>query len=350
MNFILGIVLALLVFSLLIFVHELGHFVLAKINKVGVTEFAIGMGPTLLHIDRGGTRYALHLIPFGGFCQMVGELEDDSEDRRDDSFNSKGPWRRLSIILAGPVFNFLLAFILALIVIISVGIDRPVISDVIEGLPCAEAGMQAGDEIVKMNNKSITVYRDVQLYLSLHEGEHIDLTYERDGERNTVSIDPVYVVDNESFMIGITYINQRDKTSVLETLKYSAYEVKYWISYTLTSLEMLIRGQASVNDLSGVVGIVDTLDTIVDETVEYGAYSVFLELANFSILLCANLGVINLLPIPALDGGRILFIIIEIIRGKPVPADKEGIVDTIGMAFLILLMVFLVFNDLRRII
>lgn len=346
----MSIFLAILVFSFLIFSHELGHFLLAKKNGIGVTEFAIGMGPTLFHFDKNETRYAVRAIPFGGFCQMVGELEDDSANMPENSFNSKGPWARLSVILAGPFFNFIFAFVLSVIVIGSVGIDRPVISDVMEGLPCEAAGMQGGDRIVRMNDKKITVYRDLQLFLMLHSGEHIDLTYERAGERNTVSIDPVYVKDQDSFMIGIRYDMRRTPTGVWDTVKYSLYEVKYWISYTLTSLKMLVSGDVGVNDVSGAVGIVDTLDTIVEETKEYGAYPVFLELANFCILLSANLGVINLLPIPAMDGGRALFILLEIVRGKPIDREKEGLVHTIGMVCLMILMVFLLFNDVRKLI
>jgi len=344
----LSIVLSLFVFSLLIFSHELGHFLLAKKNGIGVTEFAIGMGPTLLHVDKGGTRYSLKAVPFGGFCQMVGELEDDSALQREDSFNNKGPWARLSVILAGPIFNFILAFLLAMIVIGSVGIDRPIITDVLEGLPCEAAGMQGGDRLVQINDQKITVYRDLQLYLMLHEGEPLDITYEREGEETTISIQPVFVKDYNSYMIGIQYDNLRSDTTLWETVKYSAYEVKYWISYTLTSLKMLFKGDVSVNDMSGAVGIVDTLDTIVDETKEYGAYPVFLELANFCILLSANLGVINLLPIPALDGGRAIFIILEILRGKPISREKEGLVHTIGMVCLMILMVLLLFNDVRK--
>lgn len=346
----MSIVLAILVFSLLIFSHELGHFLLAKKNGIGVAEFAIGMGPTLMHFKRKETRYSIKLVPFGGFCQMIGELEDDSKDRPDNSFNAKGPWARLSVILAGPVFNFIFAWLLALIVIGSVGVDHPVISGVIEGLPCEAAGLQAGDRIVRLNNEKITVYRDLQLYLALHPGEHLELTYERDGKQSTVSIDPVYVRDQDSYMIGIQYNTRRTPAGVWDTIKYSVNEVRYWIRYTLTSLRMLVTGQVGVNDVSGAVGIVDTLDTIVDETKEYGAYPVFLELANFCILLSANLGVVNLLPIPAMDGGRAVFIVLEIVRGKPIDREKEGMVHTIGLVCLMILMGFLLFNDVRKLI
>ena len=163
-------------------------------------------------------------------------------------------------------------------------------------------------------------------------------------------IDPVFVRDQDSYMIGIQYNTRRTATGVWDTIRYSANEVRYWIHYTLVSLRMLVTGQVGANDVSGAVGIVDTLDTIVDETKEYGAYPVFLELANFCILLSANLGVVNLLPIPAMDGGRAVFIVVEIVRGKPIDREKEGMVHTIGLVCLMILMGFLLFNDVRKLI
>lgn len=344
----MSIILAILVFSLLIFSHELGHFLLAKKNGIGVTEFAIGMGPTLLHFDRKETRYSLKAIPFGGFCQMVGELEDDSADMPENSFNSKGPWARLSVILAGPVFNFIFAWILSMILIYNIGIDSTVINSVAEGLPCEAAGMQAGDEIIAINGKRIHFFKELQLHMSLYPGEHVDITYERDGMRYTASIDPMYQAETGSYMIGVSRGGYEEVKNPLDLVMNGIYEVRYWISYTLTSLKMLIRGQVGLNDMSGAVGIVDTLDTIVEETKDYGVQTVLLNLINFCILLSANLGVINLLPIPAMDGGRALFILIEIVRGKPMDREKEGLVHTIGMVCLMILMVFLLFNDVRK--
>ena len=346
----MSILVAIVVFILFIFSHELGHFLLAKKNGIGVTEFAIGMGPTLMYFDKKETRYSLKLIPFGGFCQMVGELEDDSADMPENSFNSKGPWARLSVILAGPIFNFIFAWLLALLVIGSVGIDYPKASGVMPGLPCEAAGIQAGDQIVQINDKKIVLCREMQMYLMLHRGEPLTITYEREGERRTVSVDPVYSEEDGRYLIGLQYQNIRTPVSLGEAIRYSLYEVKYVIDYTLTSLRMLVTGQVGMGEVSGAVGIVDTLDTIVDETKDDGAYMVFLNLANFCILLSANLGVVNLLPIPAMDGGRVLFILIEIVRGKPVDREKEGMVHTVGMVLLMVLMVVLLFNDVRKLL
>lgn len=346
----MSIIIAVFVFSLLIFFHELGHFLMAKLNGVGVTEFAIGMGPTLFHLDTAETRYSIKMIPFGGFCQMVGELEDDAESRPDNSFNAKSPWARLIVILGGPVFNFVLAFLLSLVVIGNVGVDRPIVTAVVDGMPAKAAGMEDGDRIVKINGSNIVISRDMQLYMMFHSGEHLNVIIERDGQEKNISIDPMYSEEYGSYMMGIQYSTARVPVGFAQTLRYSVHEVGYWIRYTLCSLRMLVTGQAAITEMSGAVGIVDTMDTIVDETKEYGAFMVFLNLANFCILLSANLGVVNLMPLPALDGGRAIFILIEIVRGKPLDQKKEGMVHTIGLILLMVLMAFLLFNDVLRIV
>ena len=175
----MNILLAILVFSLLVVSHELGHFLLAKKNGVGVPEFCIGFGPKLIHFEKGGTEYSLRLIPFGGACVMEGE---DEESDQENAFTRKSPWARLSILAAGPFFNFLAAFLLALIVIGTVGIDRPYVSGVNEGYPAEEAGIQAGDLITGINGTKIEAYRDIQLFMIGYDGkEELTVTCKRDG-------------------------------------------------------------------------------------------------------------------------------------------------------------------------
>lgn len=341
-----SILLAILVFSILIIVHEFGHFLLAKKNGIGVTEFTLGLGPKIVGFTRNNTLYCIKAIPFGGSCVMVGE---DDEDASENSYNSKSPWARLSVIVAGPVFNFLLAFVLAVIVIGFVGIDKPVLSGVMEGYPAEEAGMQAGDVITKLNDKNIVIYRDIQLYLMVHSAEPLEVTYERDGEEFKTTIVPQYSEESGSYLMGIQG-GVREQVSAVDTLKYSAYEVKYLGSSTFTSLKQLVTGKVARTDISGAVGIVNLVGEMVEQTKPDGAFYVFINLANFSIMLSMSLGVFNLLPIPALDGGRILFIIIELIRGKPVAKEKEGMVHLVGMALLMLLMVVILFNDIINIL
>jgi len=342
-----SILLAILVLSIVIIVHEFGHFLLAKKNGIGVTEFTLGLGPKIVGFTRKDTLYCIKAIPFGGSCVMVGE---DDEDASEKSFNSKSPWARLSVLVAGPIFNFLLAFVLAVVVIGFVGIDKPVLTDVIEGYPAEEAGMQGGDVITQINDKKIVIYRDVTLYLMEHSGETLEVTYTRDGQEHKTTIVPKYNEESGSYMMGIQVQGGREQVSPLDTLKYSVYEVKFLASSTISGLKQLVTGKVARTDISGAVGIVNHVGEMVEETKSAGAFTVFINLTNISIMISMSLGVCNLLPIPALDGGRILFIIIELIRGKPVAKEKEGMVHAIGMAFMMVLLVVVLFNDIINIL
>lgn len=339
----MGIVLAILVFSFIVLVHELGHFLLAKKNGIRVDEFSIGMGPTLLSKQVGETKYCLKLLPLGGSC-MMGE---DDDDMSEGSFNSKSVWARMSVIAAGPVFNFILAFIFAVIIIGYVGYDEPILSDVTPGYSAEEAGLQAGDRIVRMNNKKINIWREVVYYNVFHPGETVNMVYERDGKEYTATIVPKQD-ENGSYKLGVVSPTEYTKANVLTALQYGVYEVKFWICTTVESLKMLVTGQVGVNELSGPVGIVDMVGDTYEQSKSYGFMVVLMEMLNIGILLSANLGVMNLLPIPALDGGRLVFLVVEAIRRKRIPPEKEGIVHLIGFALLMALMVFVMFNDIKR--
>lgn len=340
----MGIIIAILLFGFIVFFHELGHFLVARKNGITVHEFWIGMGPTLVHKQVGATDYCLKLLPLGGACVMG---EDDAEDMSEGSFNSKSPWRRLSVIVAGPFFNFILAFLCAVIFIACVGFDKPVINRVSEGTPAAETGLESGDVIVKLNNKSIHIFREISLYNQFHQGEATEVTYERDGVRHTVLLTPQK--DESGYYIFGIVSGGYEKGNVFEVLKYGVYEVKYWIDMTLESLGQLLTRAVGVDQLSGPVGVVSAVDETYQQSKSDGVYYVFLNMLRIAILLSANLGVMNLLPIPALDGGRALFLVIELIRGKRVPPEKEGYVHLAGMVFLLLLMAFVMFNDIKRI-
>ena len=340
------ILIAIIMFSLIILFHELGHFLLAKKNKIRVNEFCLGLGPTIIGFTRGETKYSIKLLPFGGACMMEGE-DDDSTD--EGAFNNKSVWARMSVVVAGPFFNFIMAFVFALIVIGVAGFDRPVITGVIDGYPAQEAGMQAGDTIVELNGKNIHLYREVSVYTFFHADESIDITYERDGEKYNCTITPQYDEENQRYMFGIYGNTMRERGNVFETVQYSFYEIKYWITTTVESLKMLVTGRVGVNDLSGPVGIVDNIGDVIEESESAGSMlDVVLTLLNYSIMLSANLGIMNLLPIPALDGGRLVFLVVEAIRGKKINPEKEGFVHFVGLMLLLLLMVIVMFNDIRK--
>lgn len=340
----MGIILAILVFSLIVFVHELGHFLLAKANKITVHEFSIGMGPRLWSFEKGETRYSLKLLPLGGSCMMG---EDDADDVSEGSFNSKSVWARISVVAAGAVFNFILALVFAIIVVGFVGYDEPVLSGVVDGFPAQEAGLQEGDRIVEINGKRVHIWREVTYHNMLHPGEKVELTYERDGEKHELSLTPKKNEEG-SYLLGITSSGQYQKANVLTAVQYGAYEVRFWINTTMESIKMLITGSVGVDQLSGPVGIVSAVDDTYQQSKEYGAGIVALQMLNIGILLSANLGVMNLLPLPALDGGRLVFLIIEAIRKKRIPPEKEGWVHLAGMVLLLALMAFVMFNDIRK--
>ena len=341
----MGIILAILVFGTLVVVHELGHFLLAKANGIRVDEFAIGMGPKLFSVKKGDTTYCIKLLPIGGSCMMG---EDDVYDMSEGSFNSKSVWARIAVVAAGAIFNFILAFIFATIIVAYSGYDRPVISDVIAGYSAEAEGMQAGDEIVRINGKRIYLWREITYHNAFHPGETSEITYRRNGQEHTVSIVPKQD-ENGNYLMGVVSPGAGEKADFLTAMKYGAYEVRFWIKITVQSLGQLLTGQVGADQMSGPVGIVSVVDDTYQESKEYGAVIVIMQMLSIGVLLSANLGVFNLLPFPALDGGRLVFLFVEAIRGKRVPPEKEGIVHGIGMMFLLLLMVFVLFNDLKRI-
>lgn len=327
------------------FFHELGHFSLAKKSGIDVEEFSLGMGPTLLAKEYKGTRYCLKLLTIGGSCMMG---EDDEAADAPNSFNNKSVWARISVIAAGPVFNFILAFIFSVILVAMTGYDRPVIREAEAGLPAAEAGMRAGDEIVNINGKKINLFREVNMYNQFHQKETVEITYLRDGEKHTAKVTPVLDERLGYYRYGFT-AGRLEKANPLTALQYGGYEVKFWINTTMSSLKQLVTGKVGVDQLSGPVGIVGVVDDTYKESKSYGTTIVIAQLLYIAILLSANLGVMNLLPLPALDGGRLVFLFIEAVRRKRIPPEKEGYVHFVGFALLMLLMAVVMYNDIKRI-
>lgn len=449
----MNIFIALLIFTVIVVIHELGHFLLAKKNGIGVTEFSIGMGPrvfTIVKTKEGFTfklfasqnycekredwenitKYSWKLLPIGGSCMMLGEDMNLDDER---AFNKKGVWARISVIAAGPIFNFILAFVLAMIIIGTIGYNPAKVDSLDANYPAQRAGIKEGDIIQKINGNNISIGAEYRAYftfnpangenvtltvnrngeekeftvdpfiyrlgygynlqdkngkakiVSIDEGWSMDkagvkvgdvitaigteeirsnqelktyldanpltkqpifITYERDGKKATVEVTPQLY---ESKTLGIYTSAKREKVGVIDVVKYSAIEVKYWIETTVKSVGMLITGKVKTEELSGPVGIVNIIGDSYESSKTAGSTMVLLNLLNMCILLSANLGVMNLLPIPALDGGRLVFLLIEAIRGKPIDQEKEGIVHLVGLVALMALMVFVTYNDILRI-
>ena len=335
----MSIILAIIIFSFIIIFHELGHFLVAKKCDVKVNEFCLGLGPTLLHFTKGETTYSLKLLPFGGACMMEGEDEDSQDDR---AFNHKPLWQRAAIVAAGPFFNFILAYVLSVILIGAIGYD------VMEGSSAEEEGLAAGDTILALDGYRVHFYQEISVYSFFHPGKTMDVTYERDGKEYSVQVTPQYNEEAGRYLLGLQGDYTRIKGNIPTTLAYGFYEMKYQIYATFESLKMLVTGQLSVNDMSGPVGIVKTIGDTYDESVSSGAFYVAMNMINIAILLSANLGVMNLLPIPALDGGRLLFFLIEAIRGRQMNEEIEGRIHLVGFMLLMVLMVVVMFNDIQK--
>ncbi len=342
------LLLFILIFSVIVIVHEGGHCVIGKMSGIGVKEFSIGLGPTVVGFRKGETLYSLKLLPFGGITIFEGDEPDEIDSPK--SFRKASVGARFATVLAGPFMNFVLAFLLSLIVIGSVGYDLPVLHSVMEGYPAEEAGLQAGDRIVSINNKKIVIYRDITLWTMFNEGKRADVVFERDGELYRASVTPKFSTEDQRFLFGFRGPDKYTKGNPLQVIRYSATEVRYWVEVTIKSLAMLFRGQFTVNDLSGPVGVAEVVGDVYDSSKDSGAYYVWLNMLSLVILLTADLGVMNLLPFPALDGGKLVFIIFEAVTGRKPNEKVEGIINLIGMSFLMVLMIYVMFHDISRLI
>ncbi len=348
----MNIIFIILIFGVIIAFHEFGHFVVAKINHVGVTEFAIGMGPAIFSFQKKETKYSIRLLPIGGYCLMVGEDEVVEEE---NSFSTKSVWQRICIVLAGPVFNFILAFIFSIVLIHFTGCDPAKLQYVAEGSAAEDAGIVAGDKIIRINGGRIYNYRELLLYMQVNDpSKPLELTMEREsGERYTVTVTP-RLNDKGEYKIGVAsgYVKS---SGILNDMAYAGLELRYWLKATVTSLRMIVTGKVKSKDIMGPVGVGGAINDVIEEvkeeseTKKEAVINVLLNLLNWCILLSVNLGVMNLLPIPALDGGRLLFLLIEAVRRKRIPADKEMIVNLVGFVLLICLMVVVFFNDIRNV-
>jgi regulator of sigma E protease len=275
---------------------------------------------------------------------MAGQDGEDTEE--EGSFQSKSVLARLSVMLAGPLFNVILAFVLSVATAHFYQVDPPVITEVSKGSAAEVAGIQPGDEITALNGESINVFREITLFRQIEDlTKPVEVTYIRNGQTYTTTMN---LTKEQNYMFGIT-VQPRPAKSFSEELYYSFVEVEFQVKVAIKSVKMLFTGKASVNDLSGPVGIGSMMSNVIDEAEEQGGMKdAILSIVSFMVLVSANLGVMNLLPIPALDGGRILFLLIEAVTRKKVPKDKEMIVNFIGFVLLMLLMVFVFFNDIRK--
>ena len=343
MNFLITVVATIIIFGIVIFIHEFGHFISAKACGVKVNEFALGMGPKILSFGKKETKYSLRLLPIGGYVQMEGE-DSDSDDER--AFFKKAVWKRIIIVAAGAVMNLILGFIVVCIMtsVYSSAISSTTVAEFNEGASTYATGLRVGDKIVKVNDRKINIDRDIILELQYDEDLVVDMVVLRDGEKTTLNgvkfdytdaYDEVSGQNYKNFVIDFkVYGTNKTFASVIRQSFYESVAIAKTI---WTSLKDLIT-HPQLNKISGFVGVGEVIGQAAGLGFDY--------LLNILAFITINLGIFNLLPIPALDGGRLLFLVIEAIIRRPIPKKFEVVVHTIGFLILIALMLVVTFKDI----
>ena len=348
------IIFAIIMFSLLIAVHEFGHFFVAKLCGVRVNEFAIGMGPQLLKKQGKETMYSLRAFPIGGFCAMEGE-DEDSEDPR--AFGNAAAWKRLLILIAGSGMNLLTGFVILICLYLpNQSMITTQISGFMDGCPAAEEGyLQAGDEILKIDGHRVSLYSDIPLLLSQGNGETVDLVVRRDGARIAMENVPIYMREyNEDGQQVVRYglYFAAKETNVLDDAALAMKTGGYFVRLVWFSLEDLVTGGVRLSDLSGPIGIVSTMSQVGEAA--YSWVDALENLLYFAAFIAINLAVMNLLPLPALDGGRVLFLLLNgistLVLRRSIPEKYERYVHLAGMGLLLALMAVVAVSDVLKIV
>ncbi|HHT50414.1 MAG TPA: RIP metalloprotease RseP [Eubacteriaceae bacterium] len=330
------IILSIIIFGVLVIFHEFGHFSIAKLIGVKVEEFAVGMGPKIFGIKKGETLYSLRALPLGGFCKMLGE---DEESKDEKSLSNKSILGRGAVFIAGSLMNILLAIILLSIVFFSMGTPSTSIAEVEKDYPAYSGGIRPGDKIININDQNIKEYSQIETIITENESKDLEITIERDEETKTITITPKYDENLNRYRIGIRPASEKSLVgSIINSIK----EIFYLTKSIMTLLGQLVTGRINAGSLElvGPIGVV----AIVNQTAKNGILPVILLAAQISL----NLGIFNLLPIPALDGSRLLFLAFEGIRGKPVNPEKEGLFHFVGFVLLMILAVFIGYKDIIR--
>ncbi len=325
---------AIFVFLLVILLHELGHFTVAKLSGIKVNEFAIGMGPKLIQTKKGETLYTLRLLPIGGYVKMEGEDEKSNDPR---SFNNVSTLKKIATVAAGALMNFILAIIVLSVVSFYTGMPTTTIDEVIKDSPAGLSGVLEGDKIISIDGIKTSTWNELSDTISKSDSsKEMDVLLIRNGEEKSIKIQPSE--DNGRTIIGIMPAYEK---SLGSAIKGGIETTMMFLGLMFDFLKGVFRGSVSSNDLSGPVGVI----TEIGRAAESG----FLNLLYLLGFISVNLGFFNLLPIPALDGSRIAFLLVELVRGKPIDPDKEGFIHTIGFLLLITLMLFVTYKDLLRI-
>ena len=338
---------ALLFFGVIIMIHECGHFACAKLFKVKVNEFSLGMGPALFKRKKDDTLYAVRLFPIGGYVAMEGE-DDASEDER--AFNKKPVWQKMIIVVAGALMNLILGFIL-MVLLLTTSTDLIGTNTIKEFYPDAvssQYGLQAGDRFVEIDGHHVWSELDLSFLMSRSQDGVFDFVVERDGEKVTLN-DVHFATEQQNGITLIQYdfIIIGEQPGFLNIVKNAFTQSASIVRMVWLSVFDLVTGRYGMSELAGPVGTVDIIADVTAQAVSSGSLTNLLTIMAF---ITINVGVANLLPLPALDGGRFLFLAVEAVRRKPVNPKYEGYVHAAGLALLLLLMVVVTYNDIARIV
>lgn len=343
----LNLIYFVIILGIIVLVHEFGHFIFAKMFGIYVYEFAVGMGPKLFHFKKGETEYSIRAIPIGGFCSLAGEDldgDDEMDIPKDRRLQSKPVWQRFLVMFFGAGNNFILAFIVLFTIALGWGAvtSDPVITQLVEGNPAEQAGLQVGDRILEINGNKVKSSDDVSIYLQVEDkSKPITFTIERNDKELDVDVTPIKEEVDGSTVYRVGIISEGEvERGFVASIKYAFTKMGALFRQMIITLKGLFTGGLSVNQLSGPVGIY----TVVGAQAEAGFENILYLIALLSI----NVGFINLIPFPAFDGGRIVFLIIEKIKGSPIKPETENKIHTIGFILLLALMLYITFNDILK--
>ncbi len=343
------VIVAILLFGFIIFIHEFGHFFMAKLSGIRVNEFAIGMGPTLLHFTRGETKYALRAFPIGGFCAMEGEDEESEDDR---AFNNKPVWKRILVVIMGAVMNIILGLIIMMIILgQQPAFSSTTIAEFTKGSATQAAGLKAGDVFTNIDGYKIHGDRDLSFALSTANPAKVDIQVLRGGkpvEFKDVKFNTKAV--NGKNILSLDFYVQPIRKNIGTLITKSVQDTVSTVRMIWYSLIGLITGKYGFNDIAGPVGAANAIGEAASIGLQQNFMAAFNNILMMMMMITVNLGVVNLLPLPALDGGRLVFLIVEGIRRKPVNPKYEGWVNAAGFCLLIGLMVIITFSDILRLV
>ncbi len=322
----------------MIFLHELGHFIAAKRFGVLVHEFSIGMGPKIFSFGKGETKYSLRLLPIGGFVKLEGENEVE-ENNNPRSFSNLAPFKRIIVLISGALMNILLGFIIFTIINLSVGVTPSVVKSIPEEYSSEQVNFQVGDEILVLNNTNVNTYNDVSLFMSRYDKDTVDVTIKRDGK--IIRLDNANLIETEyGNLLGVGF--GVEKASFIRCMEFAFYDTIYVSKAVFFAVSDLITGKQSVNSLSGPVEIVSVVNQVASVDSRYTLLNILMMFGMITV----NLGIFNLLPFPALDGGSIIFALYELVTRKKVKSEVVGYASMIGFALLMLLAVFVTTGDI----